>query len=212
MVVVAADSEATMGNTHGQHEKPATVADLNAALASVKVKKSRSYYSCSNVEDFDEVYSGIWISSQYFAKSIAKLTEVGITHVLNCAEGSNFMSVNTGADYYKNSGIVYKGITAADAVAYDLSQHFQECCDFIAEARKQDGKILVHCLQGWSRSVTIVAAYLMRNEGLSAKKALIEIRSKREIHPNEGFLQLLTVFEARLRDDKKSDEKQNSSS
>uniref|UniRef100_A0A914W4G6 Dual specificity protein phosphatase n=1 Tax=Plectus sambesii TaxID=2011161 RepID=A0A914W4G6_9BILA len=193
------DADVPMGNAHGHHEeKPATAAELATALASVKLKKSRSYYGV-NADDYNEVYPGIWISSQYFAKSIPMLTKTGITHVLNCAEGSHFMCVNTNATYYDKSGITYKGIAAADAPGYNLSQHFQECIEFMADARKRNGKILVHCLQGWSRSPTIVAAYLMQCEGLSARQALVRIRTMREIHPNQGFLELLTVYEAQLR-------------
>jgi hypothetical protein len=83
---------------------------------------------------------------RYFAKSIPNLTSVGITHVLNCAEGrgvgiDRFVSVMTGPEFYGSTSIVYKGIKAIDSITYDLSKHFEDCVEFIADALiKHDGK------------------------------------------------------------------------
>jgi len=46
--------------------------------------------------------------------------------------------------------------------------------------RQQGGKVLVHCMQGQNRSVTIVAAYLMQFENMSLKQSMSTIRNKRK--------------------------------
>lgn len=50
---------------------------------------------------------------------------------------------------------------------------------------------MVNCKQGASRSATLVLAYLMIKHHMTAKQAVRIVRAKREIAPNEGFLQQL---------------------
>ena len=58
---------------------------------------------------------------------------MGVTHVLNAAEGTR-NSVNTGADYYDDMAVVYFGLVAVDVVGFDLSQYFYSAAKFIHEA------------------------------------------------------------------------------
>jgi atypical dual specificity phosphatase len=55
-----------------------------------------------------------------------------------------------------------------------------------------NGKILVHCSAGISRSPMVVAAYLMKRKGMALKAALAQIiRVRPQVSPNAGFLQQL---------------------
>jgi protein-tyrosine phosphatase len=55
--------------------------------------------------------------------------------------------------------------------------------------------VLVHCQAGVSRSVTIVAAYLMKENRIDYVSSLDLIRSKRpQICPNKGFLKQLKQY------------------
>ncbi|OBA23591.1 dual specificity protein phosphatase 12 [Metschnikowia bicuspidata var. bicuspidata NRRL YB-4993] len=64
------------------------------------------------------------------------------------------------------------------------------------DSRRHLGSVLVHCAQGQSRSVTVVAAYLMYKYKLSVAQALHAVRRKvAGAQPNEGFLEQLRVFE-----------------
>lgn len=61
---------------------------------------------------------------------------------------------------------------------------------------KKSGCVLVHCTLGISRSVTIVAAYIMWKWGFGASGALQHIQKKRSMSsPNEGFIDQLLVWE-----------------
>lgn len=43
----------------------------------------------------------------------------------------------------------------------NISSIFEEACDFIDCVEQKGQRILVHCFEGKSRSVTLVLAYLM---------------------------------------------------
>ena len=61
------------------------------------------------------------------------------------------------------------------------------------------GKVLVHCVQGISRSATLVIAYLMLKHHMTVQNAVRLVRAQREIWPNQGFLQQLCQFDETLR-------------
>lgn len=75
--------------------------------------------------------------SRSVAQDIPKLQKLGITHVLNAAEGRSFMHVNTNANFYKDSGIIYLGIKANDTQEFNLSAYFERAADFIDQALAQ---------------------------------------------------------------------------
>lgn len=147
----------------------------------------------------DEVYPGIYIGDCYCAKNKPYLKQLGITHVVNTAEGKLLGMVDTDADYYKHSGIKYLGLPLMDLPVTDISCHFYEVSDFIHDALRSGGKVLVHCLMGLSRSSTCVLAYLMIKEGMSAADALRRVRRFREVRPNNGFLQQLAELDMKLK-------------
>lgn len=62
--------------------------------------------------------------------------------------------------------------------------------------------MLVHCIQGISRSVTIVIAYLIFKLGYDYKKAEQYVKQRRGIAcPNNGFMVELIQFHKRLYED-----------
>ncbi|XP_054277743.1 dual specificity protein phosphatase 3 isoform X2 [Macrosteles quadrilineatus] len=149
--------------------------------------------------DCDEVYPNIYIGDAGSAKNKQYLMKLGITHVVNTAEGKLFGMVDTDQEFYKNTTIKYLGFSIMDLPVSNISQHFFEVADFIEQAIKEGGKVLVHCLMGMSRSSTCVLAYLMIKEGLSAGEAVRQVRQHRDIRPNDGFLLQLVQLENKLK-------------
>ena len=77
-----------------------------------------------------------------------------------------------------------------------FQRYFSRTTDFIDEAvQRKCGLVVVNCVMGWSRSATVVAAYLMMKKGMSSQEALETIRQSRPIRPNPGFLQQLADHE-----------------
>jgi hypothetical protein len=66
--------------------------------------------------------------------NVACLQRLGITHVLNAAEGVSLMHVNTNAEFYAGTAITYHGVAASDTDHFDLSPFFEEAADFMARA------------------------------------------------------------------------------
>jgi hypothetical protein len=70
---------------------------------------------------------------------------------------------------------------------------------FVEEHRSQNRVVYVHCLNGVSRSVLVVTAYLMKRHGWSRDEALAFVRQRRPIaRPNPAFMELLSEWEKRL--------------
>lgn len=61
------------------------------------------------------------------------------------------------------------------------------------------GKVLVHCMMGISRSSTCAIVYLMINRKMTASDAIRTVRLRRDIRPNDGFLQQLADLDNELR-------------
>lgn len=160
--------------------------------------RTASGYLLMPSEDYNEISSGIFIGSRFPALDKPLLTKLGITHVLNAAQGNSFMHVDTSAEYYEGMDIKYLGLCCNDMEKTKISKHFDEATDFIAEAVGSGGKILVHCVEGFSRSATLVIAYFMIKKGMTAQAAVGFVRASREIGPNDGFLKQLCELNEQL--------------
>ncbi|XP_033336393.2 dual specificity protein phosphatase 3 isoform X1 [Megalopta genalis] len=163
------------------------------------IKDDPEYCRLQQILDCDEVYPGIYIGDAETAKNKKYLEMLGITHLLNCAEGNRFGFVNTGANYYKDITIKYIGLPLADLFTTDISKYFYTAADFIDEAISTGGKAFVHCMVGMSRSATCVLAYLMIKKEMLAVDAITTVRKNRYIEPNNGFLQQLAHLDNQLR-------------
>ncbi|CAG9803760.1 unnamed protein product [Chironomus riparius] len=153
--------------------------------------------------DCDEVYPRVYIGDAAAARNKQYLRMMGITHVLNTAEGSRFGQVDTGHSYYRDmSNLRYMGFPLTDQPSTDISRYFYIASKFIENALNSGGKVLVHCMVGMSRSATCTLAYLMISRKMSAAEAIRTVRMHRDIHPNEGFLQQLADLDNELKRDR----------
>ncbi|XP_077287732.1 dual specificity protein phosphatase 3-like isoform X2 [Arctopsyche grandis] len=139
--------------------------------------------------DCDEVYPRLFVGNEEAAKSKKYLKLMGITHVLNTAEGKHFGQVDTDHLYYRDCPrIKYLGFPLIDHPSTDISRYFYIAAKFVSEAMYSGGKVLVHCKMGVSRSATCAIAYLMIERNMSASEAIRTISRNRNIRPNEGFM------------------------
>ena len=130
----------------------------------------------------------------YANNNPAILKYIGITHVLNMA-----IELKPNANMIAEGRIKYKHIMADDSINYNMRFHFEEAFRFIDDAVRTNGKVLVHCMMGISRSATIVIGYLMSRHKMSLNDAFVLVKRKRPaIQPNPTFMRLLQQYEYEL--------------
>ncbi|XP_023804957.1 dual specificity phosphatase DUPD1 [Oryzias latipes] len=152
----------------------------------------------------NEVWPSVYIGDEETAKDKVKLRSLGVTHVLNAAEGT-WNSVDTGPAYYTDMNIVYYGVVAEDVQTFDLSQYFFSAAQFIHETLSDaQNKLLVHCVMGRSRSATLFLAYLMIYENMTVVDAIEHVKKRRRIIPNWGFLKQLRELDQQLQQERSS--------
>ncbi|XP_076044039.1 dual specificity protein phosphatase 3-like isoform X3 [Oratosquilla oratoria] len=184
---------------------PTTTRDLVKVIQTVKPesKPLPGYEGQHHTRMFvgvcmDECYPGLYIGDMGAATNKEYLKHVGITHVLNTAQGNKITTVNTKASFYEDSGIKYKGIQLLDVPSANIKQYFDEGAEFINDALESGGRILVHCFMGISRSATIACAFLMLKRNMTAVEALTTLRKNRQVYPNDGFLSQLSELDNSL--------------
>ncbi|XP_053679768.1 serine-rich adhesin for platelets [Anopheles nili] len=135
----------------------------------------------------NKVMPGLYIGNYRDSKDYQQLDRHGITHIVSIHDSPRRFHPDKH----------YLCVIAADKPDQNLSQYFSVCNDFIHSARLKEGNVLIHCLAGMSRSVTVAVAYIMAVTPLSWKEALKVVRAGRSIaNPNLGFQNQLQDFES----------------
>lgn len=159
-----------------------------------KVEKAKRYESV-----ISRITDNIFVSGHLPTQDWDKLKAAGITHVINCARGQcgNYFE-------YKDSTSIkylsYLDYYMGDSGRTDIQSFFIDALDFFCtatqsktEAINSTNKVLIHCMQGVSRSCTLAVAILMHQRRLNFSSAMSFVKLGRPIsNPNTGFqVQLL---------------------
>ena len=84
------------------------------------------------------------------AKNAFYLKKIGVTHVLNTAEGKRSGLVDTNQDFYYPWGIKYKGLKLFDVAQTNIAVHFFEVAKYIDEALSSGGQSKSHLFVAFS--------------------------------------------------------------
>lgn len=148
-------------------------------------------------EEISQITNNIFISNFDKACEVDKLNQLDIKYVLYIGEPKKSKEC---IKEYENSNISYIQFDGlSDSNVTDISSIFDECKDIIWHNVSNNLKILVHCREGISRSVTIVIYYFLwrfyklnKIDDNSLFQIIKFIQSKRPcIEPNPNFLQQL---------------------
>nr|XP_002742360.2 PREDICTED: dual specificity protein phosphatase 1-B-like [Saccoglossus kowalevskii] len=135
-----------------------------------------------------EILPFIYLGSSYHSSRKDMLDALGITSLLN---------VSTTCPNYFPDDYTYKRIPVDDNSSANISAWFLYATDFIDSVKVSDGRVLVHCQAGISRSATICLAYLMRALHYRLDEAFEFVKSRRRlISPNFNFMSQLLKFES----------------
>ncbi|CAL0327710.1 unnamed protein product [Lupinus luteus] len=140
------------------------------------------------------VTNTLLIGGALAARSVYTLQHLGITHILCLCTNEIGQSDSQFPDLFE-----YKNFYVCDDEDSNISDIFKEACDFIDCVEQTGQKILVHCFEGRSRSVTLVLAYLMLKKKLTLLEAWNALkRVHRRAQPNDGFAKILQELDHKL--------------
>ncbi|XP_063161595.1 serine/threonine/tyrosine-interacting-like protein 2 [Candoia aspera] len=158
----------------------------------------------SPMDPIDEVWPNIFIAEKSAAVNKGRLKRLGVTHILNAAHGTG---VYTGPEFYNGMNIQYLGIEVDDFPDEDIAKHFRPAAEFLDEALlTYRGKVMVSSEMGISRSAVLISAYLMIFHHMTILEALLTIRKKRAIYPNDGFLKQLRELNEKLLEEREEED------
>eukprot|EP00252_Welwitschia_mirabilis_P019250 TRINITY_DN4401_c0_g1_i3.p1 TRINITY_DN4401_c0_g1~~TRINITY_DN4401_c0_g1_i3.p1 ORF type:complete len:773 (+),score=116.13 TRINITY_DN4401_c0_g1_i3:264-2582(+) len=140
------------------------------------------------------VTNSLYIGGALAASSIHTLQYLGISHILCLCpnELGQFDTQYTDLFEYRNFAIY-------DTDDANISSLFEAALEYIDSVENNEGKILVHCFEGKSRSATVVLAYLMLRKNYTLQEAWTHLkRVHRRAQPNDGFMRTLMDLDKRL--------------
>ncbi|KAF5344271.1 hypothetical protein D9758_012332 [Tetrapyrgos nigripes] len=161
----------------------------------------------------------LFLSDYSTALDVKELSRLGITHVLSVVgfepgiPDTVPVLVSTSSDNTKPTSSAQQStassrrtlkklhIALEDTPQANLLGRLEETTEWIKKAieESKDNKVLVHCLQGVSRSSTVVCAYLIANADMNPSQAVKFVQSKRSVVlPNSGFRKQLDEFGLRF--------------
>lgn len=152
-----------------------------------------NHFQFKDTQFADEIIDGqIWLGDSSDAKNIEAIQKRNITNIINCA------STEISVVYPSKELFNVLKIDATDNSRYNLLDiHLQKCLNFFDVSLKQKkGRLLIHCMAGMNRSVTILIAYMITvNEDMDLLKAIQFVCKRRAwILTNEGFKRQLIRY------------------
>jgi len=167
----------------------------NMLSKTLRYRQSKGY----TTEKFNahEVYPNLYVGDVYAAHNVTELKGRGFTHIVNCVPGVQ----PAFASEFK-----YLYIPMLDCPTESISDQFNDSFNFIHDALSNHGVVLVHCLQGMSRSATIASSYVMKAMHVPAREAVSILQSRRSIiKPNYGFMRQLEQYEKEMNEIRKEE-------
>jgi|TARA_B110000305_G_C19003183_1_gene431395 protein-tyrosine phosphatase len=155
------------------------------------------YYISYNEFSASDIIDNIYIGNVYDAHNIDRLNELNIKNVISAV---------TGFDNIYDDSFNHLSLNLIDNENQDIIHYFEITNHYLdniisknisSSSEKNKHKILIHCICGVSRSVTILLAYIIKKYNYTPKYALKIVQKKRNIaNPNDNFMkQLWTYYE-----------------
>lgn len=140
-----------------------------------------------------EVVPRLWLADISAAENLNTLNALGITHVVSAMTGYVALPLRLPASQHLQ-------LPLQDNPFAELAAHLPTATAFISQALSNPhARVLVHCIQGISRSSSVVAGYLVAT-GMSPSEAVSFVKSKRShADPNPGFVSQLGEYADSLR-------------
>lgn len=125
---------------------------------------------------FSQITPALWLGgAPYYKHDYDNILAYGITAVVNIrAERTDE------TDFYDRHDITHVRYFVPDVTVPDEAT-LTDAVDWMKEQIEDGRTVLVHCAKGRGRSATVIAAYLMREEGMTFDEAEALMESKRSL-------------------------------
>lgn len=140
---------------------------------------------CQEGEHMYMILPGLYVGGIWTAHSEYQLRHFKISHIINVAKEGQNKFPNT---------IIYRKLNWDDNEHQNIIQDLDQIVDFIhvrlnpKDPKVIQGNVLVHCIMGRSRSISVIIAYLIKYKNMTFDEALNYVsRIKYDANPNEGF-------------------------
>ncbi|EMD38111.1 hypothetical protein CERSUDRAFT_34809, partial [Gelatoporia subvermispora B] len=135
-----------------------------------------------------EIIPRVYVGDINAAENAATLASLGITHVLSAMRGH--VAIPPGFP------IEVLQLPLQDSPFAELAGFLPRATAFLSTAlRNPHARVLVHCVQGVSRSSSVVCAFLIAQYGWTPEQAVQYVKSKRpNAQPNPGFVSQLKEY------------------
>jgi protein-tyrosine phosphatase len=147
--------------------------------------------ACKNVGTV--VPDWVYFAGERDVNNVANAQLRRITAFLAVAEEVHMPAYVTPHDL-EGGAVRFAHIPMRDDATTDLRNHFRRAFGFIDSCRNEGRRVIIYCQKGQSRSASIAAAYLMREEMIGYEAALDRLREHRKADPHFLFCQQLDAF------------------
>lgn len=153
------------------------------------IQKKKRMMQCD--QECSQVSSHLYFGSNMVAQNYDLLHACKITHILNC--------VGFECPEYFSNDFYYKTLWLQDHPSEDIISILYNVFDYFENVREQGGRVFVHCIQGVSRSASLIIAYLMWQEQRTYEDILEKVKTIRcVVSPNMGFAFQLLQWQTRV--------------
>ncbi len=130
---------------------------------------------------FDQVTSQLWLGgAPTYGRDYRFLLKANINAVVDIRQERE-----DDLELFAQNDIDYLKLKVLDAMV-PTSEQLDEGVAFIRQHVEAGDRVLIHCAKGRGRSATLVAAYLMRYEGMNYDEARSFLTSKRSLVNLQG--------------------------
>ncbi|KAL4477656.1 hypothetical protein ABPG74_002806 [Tetrahymena malaccensis] len=163
-------------------------------LLNIKIPQNKN--KLQNYTHIANIIDNVYLSDYNTAQDIQVLTLCKITHIINCSPQN---CINN----FENK-IQYLNVEILDEWEANLIENLDAIFKFIQKSQRQNGRILIHCYRGISRSPSVVIAYIIKNLNINENQALKYCKSRyQQAEPNASFMIQLQQYYKQQQDNQK---------
>tara|TARA_B100000401_G_C52323388_1_gene492932 strand:+ start:17 stop:529 length:513 start_codon:yes stop_codon:yes gene_type:complete len=151
-----------------------------------KIRHYYQSYLASNIFNASLIIDNIYIGNVYDAYDIESLKNQKVMNVLSAV---------TGFENIYDNQINHLCLQLIDNQEQNIIRYFEISNMFINKIIEKKQSLLIHCIAGRSRSVTLLIAYLIYKYKYTVDDAISLIKKKRPIiEPNQNFIRQLNIY------------------